>query len=171
MENTKLVLIPKEKIDENDLNQNLYSIIEIKPPKEETKRKIIQEAIKREKEKTKKDLDLTKDEEEELITILLDTDKTNSLNNNYDSNPTLAKKIIENTFKAASAYYQSEVYLYNFYYAMCLDNIKMAHDAVERTINRINELSKKVDERKQQEKENKHNPVKEKFKRLLNIKK
>ena len=169
--NTKLVLIPKEKIDEKDLNQNLYSIIEIKPPKEETQRKIIEETIKREKEKTKKNLDLTKEEEEELITILLDTDKTNSLNNNYDSNPTLAKKIIENTFKAASAYYQSEVYLHNFYYAMCLDNIKMAHDAVERTINRINELSKKVDERKQQEKENKHNPVKEKFKRLLNIKK
>ena len=168
---TKLVLIPKDKIDEKDLNQNLYGIIEVKPPKEETQRKIIQDTIRREKEKTKKNLNLTTDEEEELITILLDADKTNSLNNSYDSNPTLAKKIIENTFKTASAYYQSEVYLHNFYYAMCLDNIKMAHDSVDKTINRINELSKKVDERKQQEKENKPTPIKGKFKRLLNIKK
>lgn len=166
----KLVLIPKKKINENDLNQSVYSTVEIKPPKEETQRKIIQETIKREKERTKKNLNLTDTEEEELINILLDTDKTNSLNNNYDSNPILAKKIVENVFKVASAYHQAEVYLYNFYYAMCLDNINIAHDAVERTIKRIDQLSSKVDERKQEEK-NKKEPVKDKFKRLLKIKK
>lgn len=168
---TKLVLIPKKKINENDLNQSIYNIIEIKPPKEETQRKIIHEAIKREKEKTKKNLNLSETEEEELITILLNTDKTNSLNNNHDSNPTLAKKILENAFKIASAYHQSEVYLHNFYYAMCLDNINIAHDATERTIKEIDELSKKVDQRKKDDETSKTKKISYRLKNIFSNKK
>lgn len=159
---TKLVLISKEKINADDLDKSIFSILNVTSQKDETLKQIIKNKIKELKETTKKDLNLNNEEEEVLVTILLNSNKTNSLNNNYDKNPILAIKILENAFKLATAYTQREVYLYNFYYALCLENIKLPKDAVERTIQNINELSSKVDERKQQEKIKK--PLKEKIK-------
>lgn len=167
---TKLVLIPKKRINENTLNQDKYRVIEINPPQIETQRQILKNKIKELKEKTKKDLKLIPDEEEELITILLNTSNTNSINNNFDKNPSLSIKILENAFKAATAYNQAQVYVFNFLYAMCLDNVKIAKDAQEEAIKSIDALSTKVKKRHEEEKiqrENKKRPIKEKIKRLF----
>ena len=75
------------------------------------------------------------------------------------------KQILENAFKVATAHHQSEVYLYNFYYAICLENVKLPKDSISKTINEIDSLSQKVEERKQQEKIKK--PLKEKIKTLF----
>lgn len=162
---TKIVLISNEKIDENDLDKNVFSTLTIKEQKEETQRKILKEKIKELKLNTNKNLNLNPEEEDELIGILLNSNKTNSLNNNYDKNPILPIRILENAFKVATAHHQSEVYLYNFYYAICLENIKLPKDSISKTINEIDTLSQKVEERKQQEKIKK--PLKEKIKTLF----
>lgn len=149
---TKLVLISDEKIDENDLDKNVFSTITVTEQKEPTLRKIVKQKIKELKQNTNKDLNLNKQEEDELISILLNSNKTDSLNNNFDKNPILAITILENAFKLATGYNQKEVYLIDFYLALSLDNIKLPKDSIEKTIHKIDELSTKVNERKQQEK-------------------
>lgn len=163
---TKIVLIPKNKINEDSVDQDTFTVINSTHQKENTQRQIIKDYIKDLKIKTKMSLNFQPDEEEELITILLNSSKTNSLNNNYDNNPKLAKMLLEDTFKVASAYHQNEVFLYNFQYAIFSDNLKIAKDALEDTYKSLNLLETKVNARKKEE-ENKKKPVTEKIKNLF----
>ena len=162
---TMLVLISNEKINEDDIDKDSFSIINVSLQKDETLKQILKNKINELKEITEMKLNLNNDEENELISILLNSNKTNSLNDNYDKHPILAIKILENAFTAATAYRQGEVHLYNFYYALSLKNINLPKDSIGRTIQAIDELSTKVEARKQQERQKK--PMKEKIKNFF----
>ena len=54
---------------------------------------------------------------------------------------------------------------------MCLDNINIAHDAIERTIKKIDELSKKVDQRKKDEETSKTKKISYRLKSIFGNKK
>jgi len=143
----KLVLIPKEKINDKDLSKDRFNIINMTSPSEKTQREILKQKIKELENETNIKINLNTEEKQELISILINSNKSNSLNDNYDKNPLLAIRLLINAFQVAFAYYQSEVYLHNFYYAMNIGDIKVPKDARDKFINSINDLSNKVAKR------------------------
>lgn len=149
----KIVLIPKTKITKENIDSNYFALINVPKQKEEIQRTIIDNTIKELETNTTLSLNINKEDKQELISILLTSDQTNSLNNTFDNNPNLAKVIITNAFKLATAFQQDNVTLYNFIDALGLENVNIAPDSKDKTTKDLNSLIEKIEEREKQRKQ------------------
>ena len=147
----KIVLISKNKINKENIDSNFFALIEVPKQKEEIQNKVIEDTITELETKTTLNLNIDKEDKQELIKILLNTDQTNSINDTFDHNPNLAKVIVTNAFKLATAFQQDKVTLHNFIEALSLDNVNIASDAKENTTKELNELIEKIEQRKKEE--------------------
>lgn len=147
----KIVLISKNKINKENIDSNFFALIEVPKQKDEIQNKVIEDTITELETKTTLNLNIDKEDKQELIKILLNTDQTNSINDTFDHNPNLAKVIVTNAFKLATAFQQDKVTLHNFIEALSLDNVNIASDAKENTTKEINELIEKIEQRKKEE--------------------
>lgn len=147
----KIVLISKNKINKENIDSNFFTLIEVPKQKEEIQNKVIEDTITELETKTTLNLNIDKEDKQELIKILLNTDQTNSINDTFDHNPNLAKVIVTNAFKLATAFQQDKVTLHNFIEALSLDNVNIASDAKENTTKELNELIEKIEQRKKEE--------------------
>lgn len=143
--NIFLILISSTKLDQNTLDQNKYKVIEIKQPSEETKRNIFTNVLNKEKEA----LPLAVDDEE-IISLLLECDKSNCINqSNYTKNPKLGVTIIKNAFTHALANFKEKVEIDDFIEALYLDNINMDLTTKEELKNSFEDLKKIKEEQTQ----------------------
>lgn len=147
----KIVLISKNKINKENVDSNFFTLIEVPKQKEEIQNKVIEDTITELETKTTLNLNIDKEDKQELIKLLLNTDQTNSINDTFDHNPNLAKIIVTNAFKLATAFQQDKVTLHNFIEALSLDNVNIASDAKENTTKELNELIEKIEQRKKEE--------------------
>lgn len=150
---SKIVLISKNKINKENIDSNFFTLIEVPKQKEEIQNKVIENTITELEAKTTLSLNLDEEDKKELIKILLNTDQTNSINDTFDHNPNLAKVIVTNAFKLATAFQQDKVTLHNFIEALSLDNVNMAPDSKNNTTKSLNDLVEKVENRKEEEEE------------------
>ena len=149
----KIVLISKNKITNENIDSNFFTLIEVPKQKQDIQRIILEEALTELETNTTLILNLAEEDKQELIKILLSTDQTNSINDTFDHNPNLAKVIITNAFKLATAFQQDKVTIHNFIDALNLENVNMAPDSKNNTTKSLNDLVEKIENRKKEEAE------------------
>lgn len=151
--NTKLILISSQELSEDNIDTNTFQFIEAVKPSPEIQRQILKSIFEENENLLQTKSGLKSEDINDIITILLDCDQSNCINQaDYDNNPKLGKIIIENAYKIAMAGQEKQTTTEHFIAALNLDNIKMDKQQKEKTIKKFIELKIKIDERKKEEK-------------------
>lgn len=147
-ENIQLVLVASNKKDIN-LQDNRFSYIEVEEPNDKTKKEIFKLYLDQIEKEKKYKIDFS---QEDILDILIDADKINSINQTeITRNPKLGMQIINNAFIIASSKNikrkkDKVIAKEDFIQALDQDNIKMDNKTKEN----IKERFKNLEEKKQQ---------------------